>query len=191
MRGRRPESDGLQELKGDSAKRKRRKGVVEVLDAEPLPDGTPSHLSEFARAFYRKVAPELVRLNFVRMTDRTILERYCEALAEFWKMNTSLRGKPRTYWTDTLHGKMKRIEPTFLLMQRQEKLLFDYEDRIGLNPQARQRILLNMAATQGVLPLDTREKSIDGSAASQGSGGGSAPGHKRVGFLNTSGDPVH
>lgn len=174
MRGRRPDNPAVQEAKGNPGKRGKRKTIDDVIDAAPLPDGTPSHLSEHARKFWKLLAPELTRLNFVRMTDRPALERYCETLAEYWANQLQLRGKPRIYWTDTLHGKMKRVEPAFLLLQRVEKMLFDYEDRIGLNPAARQRILLSMAAGQGRLPFDPPRPNDekDGETPAQGEGDG-------------------
>lgn len=153
MRGRRPDNPAVQEAKGNPSKRAKR-SVGEVPEAAELDDGAPQHLSKDARALWSKLAPELVRLRFVRHTDHPSLERYCEALADYWKIQRKLRGKERTYWTDTLHGKMKRVDPLFLVMQRVEDKLFAYEDRIGLNPQARQRILLGMAAGQGMLPLN-------------------------------------
>ncbi|HEX3064165.1 MAG TPA: P27 family phage terminase small subunit, partial [Dongiaceae bacterium] len=126
------------------------------------------------------------RLNFVRYTDRPVLERYCEALADYWHLQTELRGKSRVYWTDTKHGKMKRIEPTVLLMHRQEALLLQYEDRLGLNPLARQRILVGMAATQGALPLsqgDDQDKDHGTDSGLGGEAGPAGPGSP-VGLLN-------
>ncbi|QEX18509.1 hypothetical protein FRZ44_38160 [Hypericibacter terrae] len=124
--------------------------VVEVADLE---DGTPRHLSENAKKFWARVAPELTRVNIVKKSDRQALERYCETLAEWWAIELQLRGKPRVYWTDSAHGRMKRIEPLILVHHRTAKLLLDYEDRLGLNPAARQNILRGMAA-QASLPLD-------------------------------------
>jgi P27 family predicted phage terminase small subunit len=183
--GRRPDHPAVQEAKGNPGKR-RRKTVQDVIEAAELPDGTPRHLSEAARLFWGRIAGEVQRLNFVRLTDRSILERYCETLAEYWQIQTQLRGKPRFYWTDTKHGKMKRIEPTVLLQHRVEKMLLDYEDRIGLNPLARQRILIGMAASQGALPLDPlNEGEKDGNESGQGGGTTPQPEDSPVGFLTT------
>ena len=156
MRGRRPDSAALQELKGNPSRR-RRKTIDDVVEAGPLPADTPKHLSVAAQRFWARIAPELERINFVRATDKAGLERYCETLADYWQIQLKLRGKERVYWTESLHGKMKRIEPLVLLLQRYEKLLFDYDDRLGLNPQARQRILLGMAGVQTKLPFEPDE----------------------------------
>ncbi len=156
MRGRRPDNAALQELKGNPARR-RRKTIDVVVEAGPLPADTPKHLRAAAQRFRARIAPELERINFVRATDKAGLERYCETLADYWSIQLKPRGKERVYWTESLHGKMKRIELLVLLLQRFEKLLFDYEDRLGLNPQARQRTLLGMAGVQGKLPFDSDE----------------------------------
>src|SRR5215469_10392736 len=177
MRGRRPDSAELQELKGNPARR-RRKTLDDVVEAGPLPEGTPKHLSVAAQRFWARIAPELERINFVRSTDRSALERYCETLADFWGIQLKLRGKERVYWTESLHGKMKRIEPLVLLLHRYEKLLFDYEDRLGLNPQARQRMMAGMAGVQAKLPFEPEDHE---SAGSQHQPGG---GDDVVGFLN-------
>lgn len=184
MRGRRPKNPEIQAARGNPGKRGKRKTIEDVLEAAPLRNGAPAHLSELARRFWQKVAPEMIRLNFVRDTDKPGLERYCENLAEFWSMHLKLRGRSRTYWTDSAHGKMKRIEPLFLLLHRVEKMLFDYEDRIGLNPAARQRILVGMAA-QTRLPLpepDGRMSENDGSNADDQAAEGES-GDSPVGIL--------
>ena len=176
MRGRRPDSAELQELKGNPSRR-RRKTIDDVVEAGPLPADTPKHLSVAAQRFWARIAPELERINFVRATDKAGLERYCETLADYWQIQLKLRGKERVYWTESLHGKMKRIEPLVLLLHRYEKLLFDYEDRLGLNPAARQRILMGMAGVQTKLPFESDNESA---AEHQPAGGGD----EAVGFLN-------
>lgn len=184
--GRRPDSAAVQEAKGNPGKRSRRKTVESAIEATELPDGTPTHLSERARGFWGRLYKEVKRLNFVRYTDRPTLERYCEALADYWDLQTKLRGKDRVYWTDTKHGKMKRIEPAVLLMHREEALLMQYEDRLGLNPVARQRILVGMAATQGSLPLtqaDEQDKDNGTDAGLRGEEGPREP-ESPVGLLN-------
>lgn len=175
MRGRRPDSAAVQEAKGHPRKQ-RRKTVDDAVEAAPMPDGTPGHLSENARKFWARVAPELLRINFVRVTDRPSLERYCETLAKYWEIQLKLRGRDLVYWTESLHGKMKRIEPMFLLLQRVETMLFNYEDRLGLNPAARQRILLGMAGVQGNLNFlnqpDAKKRDGDGEQQQPGGGAG-------------------
>lgn len=183
MRGRRPKNAEVQAARGNPGKRGKRKTVDDVIDAAPLQDGAPSHLSELGRRFWHKVAPEMIRLNFVRTSDRPGLERYCENLAEYWTMHLKLRGQPRTYWTDSAHGKMKRVEPLYLLLQRVEKMLFDYEDRIGLNPAARQRILLGMAnRPAGLFDEPAANKSENDGSNSDGKPAG-APDESPIGIL--------
>jgi len=186
MRGRRPDGDKVQEAKGFPGKHRRRAALAQLVQGAELDDGTPAHLSDAARKLWSRIMPELNRIRFVRRSDRPILERYCETLAEYWDLQLQLRGKPRVYWTESLHGKLKRIDPTVLLLHRVEKLLQDQEDRVGLNPLARQRILLGLAATQGTLPLEHDDKaSVAAGDASDGDG--AEAGEQRrspVGLLN-------
>lgn len=150
----------------------------------------PADLDEDARLIWDEIAPELIRLKFLRLTDVPAFKRYCMRLAQFWKNATALKAMDTVYQTETPHGKMYRSHPLFMQQLLIEKRLVDFEDRFGLNPIARQRIVLNAASRAPMLPgLDrpTRSQGKDGSADA-GPGAETAPAAtpqaRAIGFLN-------
>ncbi len=149
-RGRKPDTAALQDLKGNPARRKR----VPVSD---LPAGglrPSSKLTPAAQAVWRSLAPDLERVNFIRSTDAQLLSRYCQTVVMYWESQQAVRKGGTTYETESLHGKMRRINPDFVVQMRLEQSLVSMEDRLGLSPLARQQILLRLANTaQPSLPL--------------------------------------
>jgi P27 family predicted phage terminase small subunit len=114
----------------------------------------PGGMSAPSLVVWRQIAPELERMNFLRQTDCQAFARYCDALSRFWAVSQKLRKAGTTYWTDSAHGKMQRINPLFIVEERLAKRLTDLEDRFGLTPAARQQIMLRLAQGQGQLPFN-------------------------------------
>ncbi len=151
-RGRRPDPEGLQDIKGNPGKRKRPAAPVvpEASGAilKPIGKVTPA-----AVAVWRSLAPELERMNILRTTDRLAFSRYCQDVVTYWDIAAKLRREGHTYLTETVHGKMKRINPLFLIEERLGNRLTALEDRFGLSPQTRQQLLLRLAGQPTQLPL--------------------------------------
>lgn len=55
-----------------------------------------------------------------------------------------------SYETESRHGRMQRLNPDFVALTRVETVLGDLEEKFGLTPAARQRIL-QLRARQGEL----------------------------------------
>jgi P27 family predicted phage terminase small subunit len=151
-RGPLPEPDALKAAKGNPGKRK----LAATAPSAVVTKGTkpPHQLNAAALAVWRQIAPELERMNFLRSTDRHAFARYCDTLARFWDVRKKLGGGKVTYWTDSAHGKMQRVNPLFLVEERLAKRLTDLEDRFGLSPASRQQIMLRLAANTPQLPFD-------------------------------------
>jgi P27 family predicted phage terminase small subunit len=159
MAGRRPKPDETKIAQGNPGKRPIATDKVVEAGAE-LPEVVDTDLPALlkdrptAAVAWRELAPLLKAARFVRETDARALARYCVRLAAWQDAITEIEAEGRTYWTDSNHGKMKRINPAFIVAERLEKGLLDYEDRFGLNPAARQRLISAMAAQQPTLPLE-------------------------------------
>ncbi|MEO1223331.1 MAG: phage terminase small subunit P27 family [Pseudomonadota bacterium] len=153
-RGRRPQPEAVREAKGNPGKRK---------SAAPPADtgddigglGVPENLDEREARVWRTLVPALVQLRFVKRTDWPALERYCHWTVRFWDAREKIKANDAVYVTSSPHiDHMLRQNPWFGILVRAEKMLQDLEDRIGLNPTARQRILMQRAAgPTGELPL--------------------------------------
>ena len=168
QRGRKPDPAGVQVAKGNPGKRgKAAAAAGERRSPSSLPariGAMPKVLCPAAKTIWKELAPQLVALRFIRETDRGVFARYCETLAEFWRVTRKLRkkGEGLVYWTKTRHGDMKRINPLVMIQNSLERRLESLEDRLGLNPQARQNLFVRLAATPGWLPGVGDPKQHDG-----------------------------
>ncbi len=93
-------------------------------------------------------------MKFLRATDRYGFGRWCWAMAQWIRVTEKLAGEDLTYISESQHGTLKRINSLFIVQQHLERRLVDHEDRFGLTPQARQRILQHMMATPAPPPTD-------------------------------------
>lgn len=178
-RGRKADPAAVKAAKGNPGKRR----IVDVSAAEVAAVigkvTPPAHLSKEAREMWLRYAPELERLNFLRASDAPAFARYCEGLAQFWKATRALRKEPTVYWTETPHGKMRRLNPWFMVQDRLDRRLLALEDRFGINPAARQSIMYRLA--QAPAPNATLDL-LDNGIKEPGDSEGVA--ESPVGFLN-------
>jgi P27 family predicted phage terminase small subunit len=163
-RGRRPEPEAVQEAKGNPGRRKRASVKPTDNPADPVPvelglhlkDGVPEILSEEGAVMWRKLAPDLVRMNFLRPSDYMAFARYCEYMVLWWditrrikspmkKRGSNPEGAGVVYETNSNHGKMLRVNPLFVVRERIENRLTAFEDRFGLTPAARMQMVQRMA----------------------------------------------
>ena len=152
--GRRREPGAVQAAKGHPGKRRKTGApAVEEVAAAPRKIDPPRTLNRDERRVWDKIAPELLRVNLVRATDFEALARYCYNLEVWWKWSRKIRKEGSTYESESKHGRMKRLHPLFHATMRLEQALVQIEDRFGLTPAARQRLLLQMA---GQVPSDPK-----------------------------------
>ena len=161
-RGPAPQSPETKRAKGNPG---RRPIAPPPVVAEPVGDAKPdANLRPKARHVWNLLAPELGRLNVLRSTDSFALSRYCEDVAKYWEVTQKLRTLGDTYEVNSNHGKYTRINPLFAIQERLVARLIAVEDRFGLNPQARQAIVVRAAqiASQGTLPFGPNEPDTPG-----------------------------
>lgn len=143
-RGRKALPDEIKALKGNPGKRR--------LNLDPQADNelglvkAPDYVSgEAEKKIFARVAQELNHARFVRRTDADALGRWCVYLAKWVSIKKRLdAGKQHAdvyYETASKHGKMLRVHPLFASLFKIEQHLMALEDRIGLNPTARQAIV--------------------------------------------------
>lgn len=150
-RGRRGQPAEVKEAKGNPGRRKIPDQAGE-LALPPVKSAPPRHLKGKPLEVWKRTAPDLERLNLLRATDHNAFAVYCQTVADYWAATGKLKNTSKVYWTDSRHGKLQRINPWFIVQQRLVKAMLDYEDRFGLTPAARQRILLQLSATPPRLP---------------------------------------
>jgi P27 family predicted phage terminase small subunit len=107
-----------------------------------------------AAEIWADLYPKLRAMNFVRQQDLGPLARYCKNIVRWLNLDAAVAQNGETYWTESKHGKLQRINPDLNALLRVEKALTDFEDRFGVGPKARLEILSKKSMTQGDLPLD-------------------------------------
>ena len=164
-RGRRAEPEAVKRAKGNPGKRP----IAATTDEAPaLKSASPKELSDDARKVWDSLSPELTRLKFLRESDRAAFARYCEYASRWWALTKVIATDGETYWTESAHGKMRRVNPDFLVRDRIETRLQALEDRFGLSPAARQQILQRLALAPQLAPpgdlFEDRAKAASGEA---------------------------
>ena len=181
-RGRKAESAEVKNAKGNPSRRPT--GLVSTDVLPELKATAPRQLSAAGKAIWRDVAGQLGKIKLLRETDRWSLTRYCETLAEYWKVTRQLRKMKPTYEAKSIAGgKMIRLNPLVMYQDRLARRLDVQEERFGLTPRSRQEIMYRLAQRPETprLPLNNPNKTPE-----------QPPATSPVGFLNQTKDgPVH
>ena len=175
MRGRRPLPDAIHELRGNPGKRKRfavpavpplapppQAATEPPPDALDLPSETPAVENETVaggveipafltqpreREIFRKIVGEYLERRIAQKFDVMAFARWASYMDKWIACKLSLDGKLAYYVSESPHGKYFRRHPVDTSMNMYEGRLIALEDRLGLNPIARQNILRSMMLT--------------------------------------------
>lgn len=107
----------------------------------------PAWLKKDGLDIWNRLAPTLRAAKLLADVDTPAFARYCRNYARWLKMQREMDKFGETYETEGQFGKMKRISPAFVIGDRVERMLLAFEDRFGLNPAERQRIMAARANT--------------------------------------------
>lgn len=150
-RGRRPIPDEIKELKGNPGKRRlsldKARGKS---DAAPKPAAAlqiPEFLSGVReREIFRRVVEDYLQRRVARAPDLTAYGRWAHYLDRWIICKETLQGKATYFKSESKHGTLLRRHPVFKDQLDLERVLQSLEDRLGLNPVARQNIMKGLAA---------------------------------------------
>jgi len=153
--------------------------VVAVADGKGAP---PSWLAGEGLALWKKLAPSLRSARLLQGPDEMAFARYCRNFATWLKLRKDLDKRGYTYDASTTNGgTLRRADPNFMIADRLERQLLATEDRFGLNPAERQRIIAARAAQgSGGLFDDAAPRSVGGTEPATAAQPEDAP----TGFLN-------
>jgi P27 family predicted phage terminase small subunit len=161
----------------------------EVLPPAEAGAKAPEGLTEDAARFWREYTAHLRGLSWIKASDMQSLKRLCEWASIWWKAREEVDQHGTHYETVGMNGQqLFRPHPAFNAMRVAEDRCQDLEDRLGLNPVARQRIASQLAAgAAGRQPgLPTMEE--DGAPASTAAAGApAAASRSAIGALNRDG----
>lgn len=147
----------------------------------------PVWLKKEGLKIWNRLAPTLRAAKLLTQADVETFGRYCRNFARWLKMQKEVDKEGEAYESESQWGKLKRVNPSFLIADRIERQLLAAEDRFGLNPAERQRIFIARAAGAQVDMFNTptphaNEKRQD-DVASQATQP-AEPEQGPVGFLN-------
>lgn len=146
-RGRLPKPDALKRAAGNPGKRKLAASTPSGVVTKVSSFTPPAWLSAPGSRIWKSLTPDLVRLNFLRATDVQAFGRYCDHMASWVKARKTVLKEGEYYDAVSTSGEnLKRLHPATKAAELHEKHLVELEDRFGLSPLARQRILRDQAA---------------------------------------------
>lgn len=143
--GRRPISPELQAARGNPGKRPVKKLAPRAM-AERIQLERPKWLSDrLARQVWTQLQASL---HFLRQSDVQVFGRYCVYLSDWVTANKQIKESGgAVYVTSSPHVEnMLRINPWFTVRSRLEDDLVKLEEKLGLTPLDRQRIIRDLAA---------------------------------------------
>ncbi len=182
-RGPKATPDALKALKGNPGKRSAKRDASPVsVDVLVGKASAPSWLPEEAKRIWNQLAPELERAQLLKRPDALTFARYCKNFSLWLAAAEKLETEELVVTTSSEHVTMDRINKNLQVMLLIEKRLEALEDRFGLNPAERQKIMLQRAQGAGLgtgeLPFDQPANPVRASLAKP-----AAP-SSPVGFLN-------
>lgn len=160
-RGPKPLPADVHRLRGNPSKRAPRETVAiedDDLDAAGASDfaEAPAWLSPAGVAIWRRLAPGLSSQNLLKPIDELTFARYCQMFSRWLEANEALNNQDLVVVTQSAHVTMDRINKNLAVQLMLEQRLLNLEDRFGLNPAERQRIVMQRAAAParpGELPF--------------------------------------
>jgi phage terminase small subunit len=147
-RGRHRQPDELKALRGNPGKRKLAKpgqNLPAVAKREPLV--APDFLTtEPEKKIFKLVVEDYLQGAIARPSDVNAYARYAVYLARWMAAKEFMNGIPSFVQVISNHGQRLARHPLIKDMLDFEKVLQSLEDRLGLNPVARQNIVRGLAA---------------------------------------------
>ena len=187
-RGRRPLPAEVKALKGNPGKRRLALEPPQRLDMSVLPPpALPSFLTDVReQEIYRRVIDDILQRRVARSTDIDSYGRWAVYLHRWIGCKEWLEGKP----TFIKQGDRLVRHPMFRDMLDLEHALVMLEDRLGLNPAARQTIIRGLAAMPAAMKQTEQtseaEPDVPGAAPTPSPEGQA---QSPLGFLRLAGKP--
>lgn len=151
-RGRKSQPDEIKELRGNPGKRRlvaleAAKKQQRTTPKPPATIETPDWLKgEREAAIFRMVVDEYQQNRIARATDIHAYGRWAHYMARWIEAKEQLGDNSSFYQVESNHGKRLALHPLLVVMFRCEAEITKQEDRLGLNPAARQNIIRGMSS---------------------------------------------
>lgn len=187
MRGRKPQPGAIRNQKA-AVRSSRSKPIAPSVDAALLAGAIvpPAWLVKEGLAIWKKLEPTLRAQKLLTTTDAATFARYCRNFARWLKMQREMDKSGETYESESAHGKLRRASPSFLIADRIERQLLATEDRFGINPAARQSIMVARSRSGNTADLFPSANDRAGAAQATPAANPATPAEpdSPIGFLN-------
>lgn len=152
-RGRKAQPEEIKEMRGNPGKRRllaleaARKGQTAATAAAADVIATPEWLNNAReQAIFRLVVDEYQQRRIARATDIHAYARWAHYMRRWIDAKEQLGENSSFYQVESNHGKRLALHPLLVVMFRCEAEITKQEDRLGLNPAARQNIIRGMSS---------------------------------------------
>ena len=156
-RGRRAQPDAVKALKGNPGKRKlsleggKQEGVVGA-ERQKAVVSIPEFLThDREKVIFTRIIEDYLQRRIARPVDITAYGRWASYVHRWVSCKDQLDGKATGYKIASNHGERLARHPMFKDMLDIERVLQSLEDRLGLNPVARQNIIRGLSAMPAAL----------------------------------------
>jgi P27 family predicted phage terminase small subunit len=182
------------EARGNPGRRRKPIAPTEILPPAgtapeiiaPAQYPAPLELSRDAKRIWERYAPDLARLKLLRRTDELTFGQFCEIVADAFKAKKTLDAEGYTYESESAHGRLKRIHPAYIILDRSRRLVLQFAEQFGMTPAARAALMAKLAnaPNAGEAFGDPRnETNADGRPDLFGDDGSAVPDSGPLGFL--------
>lgn len=135
-RGRKPKPTALKELEGNPGKRPLNKNEPKP-EAAPEAGAPPKHLSDHAKAEWRRLYEPLRRCNLLTVADLPAFEAYCVSYGRAKEADEIIEREGLTITTPNQH---KQAHPCVSISRQERFLAKAFLIEFGLTPASRSRI---------------------------------------------------
>lgn len=197
-RGRRATPDAIKELKGNPGKRRlalndarETRTIARALPSITVPDFLKH---ERERTIFKRMIEDFLQRRIARECDLIAYGRWASYMHEWLNCKEFLDGTSKFYKIKSQRTGDERLaqHPMWLNQMTIEKALQSLEDRLGLNPAARQTILRGLAAMPSAMQLgedqQQQAEDLEGAVPPPPKEG---PAQSPLGFLRMAGSKPH
>lgn len=146
-RGPKPAPAAIKEQKAPVRSRHRKKVTAAPALAPSASGSAPTWMKGEALKIFQRMAPMLRNMKLLTEADAPAFARYCKHYARWLELQKRLDKQGDIYEIETASGVVRRADPAFVMADRLDRMLLAIEDRFGLNPAERQRIMAARANT--------------------------------------------
>jgi phage terminase small subunit len=156
-RGRHAQPDEIKALRGNPGRRRLAlKGKPDAADRTAVAPKAVLTIPEFLthdreKTIFRSVVEDYLQRRVARAPDLTAYARWAAYLHRWIGCKEQLGDKATWFKSTSKHGDLLRRHPLFKDMLDLERVMQSLEDRLGLNPVARQNIIRGLSTMPAAL----------------------------------------